>query len=92
MIRPHKTLASQIQILPDSSTPRHGTPCTLQIRRLKDYFRLCTFDARDGDHRGPDCRKRDTVLAAVKDAARRLQRWPDGRSGRKNGPGVEQKN
>jgi len=45
-----------------------------------------------GDHRGPDCRKRDTVLAAVKDAARRLQRWPDGRSGRKNGPGVEQKN
>jgi hypothetical protein len=59
------------------------------------------------DRGGPDCRKRDTVLATVKDAARRLRRWPKraildrglraaslgkGRSGRKNGPGVEQKN
>ena len=26
--------------------------------------------------RGPDQRKRDTVLAAVKDATRRLRRWP----------------
>jgi hypothetical protein len=25
---------------------------------------------------GPDPRKRDTVLAAVKDASRRLRRWP----------------
>jgi hypothetical protein len=29
-----------------------------------------------GDRRGPDHRKRDTVLATVKDAARRLRRWP----------------
>jgi len=27
---------------------------------------------------GPDPRKRDTVLAAVKDASRRLRRWPKG--------------
>src|SRR5262249_3492440 len=29
-----------------------------------------------GDIRGPDLRKRDTVLAAVKDASRRRRRWP----------------
>ena len=28
------------------------------------------------DRSGPDRQKRDTVLAAVKDAARRLRRWP----------------
>jgi hypothetical protein len=32
--------------------------------------------AGDGDRRGPDHCERDTVLAAVKDAARRLTRWP----------------
>jgi len=29
-----------------------------------------------GDIHGPDLRKRDTVLAAVKDASRRRRRWP----------------
>jgi hypothetical protein len=60
-----------------------------------------------GDHRSPDHRKCDTVLATVKDAARRLPRWPKraildrgcarrqwakaGRDG-KTALGVEQKN
>jgi hypothetical protein len=32
--------------------------------------------ARSTDQRGPAPQKRDTVFAAVKDATRRLRRWP----------------
>jgi hypothetical protein len=59
--------------------------------------------AGDGGRRGPDHRECDTVLVTVKDAARRLRRCTKramlraaslskGRSRRRSGPQVEQRN
>jgi hypothetical protein len=48
-----------------------GRRCLLFKRRPRALHR-----AGGADRRGPDHHKRDTVLAAVKDAARRLRRWP----------------
>jgi hypothetical protein len=64
------------------------------------------FDGRIGVDRFPPAHDAAVVLTAVKDAARRRRRWPEGgpsltaaarvgwgwrRSGRKDGPPVEQK-
>ncbi len=52
--------------------PNKGALRQPQVPSFRPPLRAGTSQVRCG----PDPRKRDTVLAAVKDASRRLRRWP----------------
>src|SRR5260221_9773415 len=52
--------------------PKKGARPQPQVPSFRPPLRAGTSQVRCG----PDPRKRDTVLAAVKDASRRLRRWP----------------
>ena len=54
--------------------PNKGTLRQPQVPSFRPPPRAGTSQVRCG----PEPRKRDTVLAAVKDASRRLRRWPKG--------------